>query len=252
VQALQADVRWDGLDAGALRGALGVPRLELRSSVGSTQDVAHALASDGAPAGTLVLADAQQAGRGRQGRSWSSAPGRGIWMTLIGRPADARAVEVLSLRMGLAAARVLDAWSDAAVGLKWPNDLLLPSGKLGGILVEARWRQDQLDWVAVGVGINVRPPVDVAAASLRSDAARLDVLAALVPALVAATAATGQLTEEEVQEYGARDAVAGRAIVEPLDGMACGVAHDGALLVRTADGEVRRCRSGSLRLREDG
>src|SRR4051812_42306663 len=106
--------------------------------VGSTLDVAHELAANGAEAGTLIVANAQTAGRGRMGRTWRSEPGAGLWITLIERPGDASALEVLSLRVGLALAPALDAFTDATVQLKWPNDLYLRGRKLGGILIEAR------------------------------------------------------------------------------------------------------------------
>ena len=71
-------------------------------------DVANALAADGAPAGTMVLADAQLAGRGRAGRRWESKAGDGIWMTLVERLNDLEALDVLSLRIGIRVARALD------------------------------------------------------------------------------------------------------------------------------------------------
>src|SRR5688572_8245425 len=119
-------------------------------------DVANALAGEGAPAGTLILADAQLAGRGRSGRRWESNSGDGIWMTLIERLNDVSAIDVLSLRIGLRAARALDRFAGVRVGLKWPNDMYLPAGKLGGILVESRWRGPRPEWTAIGIGINVR------------------------------------------------------------------------------------------------
>src|SRR5262245_11512084 len=110
-------------------------RLIEYDEVGSTLDVAHEMAADGAEAGTLIVAKAQTAGRGRMGRTWRSEPGAGIWLTLIERPADASALEVLSLRVGLAMAPVLDAFTDAPIQLKWPNDLYLRDRKLAGILI---------------------------------------------------------------------------------------------------------------------
>ena len=90
---------YDGVAADLLAERLALPRAELFEAVGSTMDVAHGLASDGAPAGTLVLANTQLAGRGRGGRRWAAEPGAGVWLTLIERPNDVGAVEVLSLRV---------------------------------------------------------------------------------------------------------------------------------------------------------
>jgi BirA family biotin operon repressor/biotin-[acetyl-CoA-carboxylase] ligase len=237
---------YDGLDADALALRLGVPRVAAFPEVPSTLDVAHALAADGAPAGTLVLADRQSAGRGRGGRSWSSPPGGGIWLTLVERPADASALEVLSLRLGLRAARALEPFAGAPVGVKWPNDVYVAGGKLGGILVEARWRDAAPDWAAVGMGVNVVAPPDVPAAGGRAPGVvRLAVLDALVPALRSAIAAGGPLRPAEVREFDHRHVAQGRRCVEPGPGTVEGVSADGALLVRNASG-VRAFATGSL------
>ena len=146
-------------------------------AVGSTMDIAHRLASEGTPAGTLVLADQQTAGRGRGGKVWDSAPGQGIWMTLIERPRDERAIEVLSIRVGLAAAKALDRFAEEPIRLKWPNDLYTSGKKLAGILVEARWREGQPEWVAIGIGINVITPEGVETGiGLEPGTSRLEVL----------------------------------------------------------------------------
>src|SRR3569833_2617721 len=100
-------------------------RLIEYDEVGSTLDVAHELAADGAEAGTLIVANTQHAGRGRLGRTWRSEPGAGIWLSLIARPADASALEVLSLRVCLALAPALDPFTNETKQTKWPNDLYL-------------------------------------------------------------------------------------------------------------------------------
>lgn len=237
--------RYDGVSAEALADRLGVPHVALFSSVGSTMDEAHALATSGAMAGTLVLADEQTSGRGRGGKRWSS-PHRGIWLTLIERPHDAAAVEVLSLRIGLCAAQALDAFTAEPIRLKWPNDLYVDRGKLAGVLVEARWRGDRLDWVAIGLGVNVEPPADFPdAASLDAGTSRIDVLEALLPELRAAAASHGQLAKTELDEYAARDLARGRECIEPVRGTVRGISPAGELLVELADSTVR-IRTGSL------
>ena len=99
---------WLGASGEALERALGLPRVLAVQSVGSTMDEAHQLAAAGAPAGSLVIAEEQTAGRGRGGKSWTSVPGAGIWTTIIERPRDAAAIDVLSLRVGLRLAPVLE------------------------------------------------------------------------------------------------------------------------------------------------
>lgn len=231
--------------------ALGVPRVVAFDSIGSTLDVAHDLAAAGADAGTLVVADAQTAGRGRMGRTWRSEPGAGVWLTLIERPRDVAALDVLSLRIGLALAPVLDAFSATPVRLKWPNDLYVGPRKLGGILVEARWRDSAPEWAAIGVGVNVRVPEGAEhAAGLATQATRADVLLRIVPAMRAAAARTGPLDRTELDAFASRDVAAGRRCRGPVAGRVQGIDPSGALVVDIGS-EVAIIRAGSLVLEEE-
>jgi BirA family transcriptional regulator, biotin operon repressor / biotin---[acetyl-CoA-carboxylase] ligase len=246
-----APARWDGLDARELMERLALPRVVVFEHVSSTMDVGHSLGADGAPAGTLVLAEAQSAGRGRQGRAWRSESAAGIWLTMIERPSDPAALEVLSIRIGLSIAPALEPFAPAPVRLKWPNDVYAGERKLGGILIEARWRGDRLDWVAIGAGINLRPPLtEQRATALRPGLSRIDVLGAIVPSIRAAAARTGSLTPEERAAFGARDLAAGRRCAEPIAGRVLGIGERGALLVETASGAVE-VRAGSLVFQEE-
>jgi BirA family biotin operon repressor/biotin-[acetyl-CoA-carboxylase] ligase len=238
--------RYDGRDSATLARLLDVPRVVVFDSTASTMDDAHGLATVGAPAGTVVLADRQAAGRGRNGRRWASEMGQGIWMTVVERPNDPRAVDVLSIRVGLRVARALDRYAPSPVGLKWPNDLFVRDGKLAGILIEARWRANRIDWVAIGIGVNVREPSGVAsAAALRPGVDRVEVLGELVPAIRAAAAARDVLSAGEVEEFATRDIARGRPCVDPAVGQVRGINTAGELLVDTPSG-VRVFRDGSL------
>jgi BirA family biotin operon repressor/biotin-[acetyl-CoA-carboxylase] ligase len=229
---------------------LELPRVELLESTTSTLDVAHRIAAQGAPAGTLVIADEQTAGRGRGGKSWQSSPGAGLWLTLIERPTDGSGLGVLSLRVGLAAAEALDRFAPEPIRLKWPNDLYIDRGKLAGILVEARWRDKAVEWVAIGLGVNVRAPENVeTAAGLEPGTDRLDVLGDLIPAVRAAARATGPLQADEIEEFDARDLARGRQCIEPAIGRVAGITPAGELLIALADSVVP-FRSGSLVLQD--
>ena len=213
-------------------------------------DVAHSLASEGAAAGTLVIANEQTMGRGRAGKTWQSESGGGLWLTLVEKPADAAGLEVLSLRAGLAAAEALDRFAAEPIRLKWPNDLYVDRGKLAGILVEARWREQSVEWVAIGLGVNVKQPRNVPdAAGLEAGTTRLEVLTELIPALRAAATHEGPLDEAELEEFNARDLARGRTCREPAMGRVAGITAKGELLVAVAD-TVLRFRSGSLVLEE--
>jgi len=240
-----ARVPYEGESGDALARRLSLPQVISLGEVSSTMDVASELAADGAPSGTLVLADHQIKGRGRGGRLWTAAAGVGIWCTLIERMADSGTLDVLSLRVGLRVASALDRLTPAAVGLKWPNDLYLQGGKLGGILVETRWRGSRPEWTAIGVGINCREAVHPGSSALGPDVARLAVLDAVIPAMRDAAASTGHLSAREVAEFGARDVALRRTCREPVEGRVAGIADDGALLVETPGG-IRRFLDGSL------
>jgi BirA family biotin operon repressor/biotin-[acetyl-CoA-carboxylase] ligase len=244
----QPHAAYDGVAPTELARRLGVPQVHVYARVGSTMDVAHALAAAGAPAGTLVLADAQSGGRGRAGRRWLSPPGAGIWLTLLERPGESGALDVLPLRLGLHAALAVQPFADGAVQVKWPNDLQIARRKLAGVLVEARWRDAQPEWVAIGLGLNVLAPAGVDdATGLGADASRLPVLAALVPALRAAAAARGLLDADELRMYAERDAIAGRRVCEPLPGIVRRVLASGELLLAGDDGHQHRLRQATLR-----
>ena len=237
---------FDGFSSADLTTLLDLPEVELLESTTSTLDVAHKRAASGAPAGVLVIADHQTAGRGRTGARWTSPSASGLWLTLVERPEDTSGLDVLSLRIGLRTARALDRFAPEPVRLKWPNDLFVEGRKLAGILIEARWREARLDWVAIGVGVNVCVPVDFPlAGSLDDGTRRIEVLTELVPALRSAASAVGNLSSVELSEWNARDLARGRLCKEPARGIVEGITPGGELLVALAD-SVARFRTGSL------
>ncbi len=213
-------------------------------AISSTLDVAHVMARSVA-SGTLILADEQTSGRGQHGRRWTSASGAGVLLTLIERPTDVRALDVLSLRCGLEAAESLDGLSGETVRVKWPNDLYLGDAKLAGILIETRWRGTAPEWVAIGFGLNVRATDSLHAAGLASGTTRLAALDQLVPALRRAVAMSGHLTERELARWRARDLATGRIASAPADGTVQGISPSGELLI-TANGRTSAHRTGSL------
>jgi BirA family biotin operon repressor/biotin-[acetyl-CoA-carboxylase] ligase len=237
--------RLDGLSADDLARRLALPRVVVFDEVGSTLDVAHAEGPN-APSGTLIIADRQTAGRGRQGRRWSSARGAGIWLTMIERPTDARALDVLALRCGLYAAEALDEVAGECVGVKWPNDLHLRGRKLAGILIETRWRGTAPEWVAIGVGLNVVAPELATGIGLPPGTSRLAVLERLVPALRRAASASRHLSEDEMARWRARDVAVSRPVLTPAAGRASGITPDGQLLIADAGGALAGFRTGSL------
>jgi BirA family transcriptional regulator, biotin operon repressor / biotin---[acetyl-CoA-carboxylase] ligase len=147
----------------ALRATL--PRffdpLEVAERVPTTMARAAELGEAGAPEGATVVAEEQTAGRGRLGRSWVAPPGTGLLVSVLLRPALAPAE--LWLVASLAGVALVDAVDELAArssrhpraALKWPNDLLLDGRKAAGLLAEAGMRGGGLDWVTLGIGVNV-------------------------------------------------------------------------------------------------
>lgn len=131
-------------------------RLQRHDSLPSTMDTARAAAEAGEPEVLAVWAGEQTAGRGRQGRGWSSPPGN-LYLTLLFRPAGPAAVGVQhGFLAGLALSDALGESVDPGrVRLKWPNDVMLDGAKMAGILLESRARGEGLDWLLIGMGVNL-------------------------------------------------------------------------------------------------
>jgi BirA family transcriptional regulator, biotin operon repressor / biotin---[acetyl-CoA-carboxylase] ligase len=237
---------YDGVACEVLQARSGAARVLALQSCSSTMDVAHAVAGDGAPHATVVVAESQDAGRGRSGKSWSSARGAGVWASVLVRQPASAPTGVLSLRVGIALADALDRYAPAPTQLKWPNDLMLHGRKLAGVLTEARWRGAQLEWIVVGVGVNLRDAgTELPAATLGAGVAPAMVLVDIVSAVLAAGAIEGALSPGELATFERRDFALGRTVTAPLPGVVVGIDSGGGLRVRTAGGE-RVAVSGSL------
>jgi BirA family biotin operon repressor/biotin-[acetyl-CoA-carboxylase] ligase len=223
-------------------------------ATGSTNDDARRLATEGAPEGTVILAERQSAGRGRLGRSWDSPDRVGIYLSVLLRPADpfdrigrypiAAAVAVCAACRELAGDRVV---------LKWPNDVLADGGKLAGILAEMRQGPTGATLV-LGVGINVNQVGEDFPAALRASATSLrmlrdgiavdreTVVAALLQSLAATITGIRADSWPEVAERFLRYApdATGRRVRLAAGGigLTSGLDTSGALRVVTANGIV--------------
>jgi len=241
------------------RPALYFPR------VGSTNDVAHERAA-GAADGLLVVADEQTAGRGRLERTWWAPPGACLLMSLLLRPAlPARRASQLPMCLGLATVEGIAQVADVRAALKWPNDILWAGRKLGGILTELRLAGEQIDYVVLGLGINVNlafGPGSAAPIALWETAASLQMAAGRPVARAALLAAILQgcerwydrvLAGETIHEAWAAqlDTIWREVqIARPagsLSGVATGVTPDGGLIVRTAAGQEEVVWAGDVR-----
>ncbi len=175
-----------------LRGTIFKSNLHHFYKIGSTNTAAMAAAADGAPHGSVFLAEEQTAGRGRGANAWQSPRSTGIYCSVVLRPAAPPSdVLVLSLAVGLAVQGAIQQ-VDYRVrpDLKWPNDLLIDGKKVCGILTEMNAEATRVRYIVVGIGINVNQasfPKDLPATSLRlvtgSEWSRVELVAALLKSL---------------------------------------------------------------------
>ncbi len=219
-----------------MSSALGHPRVHVRM-VGSTNERARQLAQAGAPHGTVVTADEQSAGRGRQGRTWSAPPQRALLASVVLRMPP----RLLPLAAGVAVAEVVSSATSSAAGLKWPNDVLVDGRKVAGILVEGR---PQERWAVVGIGLNVAMRPEDLPAELRSVAAGLGLQAAdIEPTLERLMDRLERwlaVPEPELLEaVRGRDALQGQVVRwAGGQGQAAGIDDAGRLMVSTEAGDV--------------
>lgn len=237
---------------------LGHHRVEL-AECGSTNDEAARLARAGASHGTVVIAHAQRAGRGRDGRAWASPPGLGLYLSAVVRPPlPLGLVPPMTLAIGVAVCDAARAFG-AAARLKWPNDVLVDGHKLAGILVEAQSQGSRLESVVVGIGVNLGgelPPeiaaraTTLAAASGETiDRARfVDALLAQVERWIDRYVAGGLPVVAPAWHERMAPGLVARATIEGalLDGEVAGLDSDGALLLRDGAGGMHRVRSGDV------
>lgn len=130
--------------------------------VESTQLIAHQWAEEGAPEGALVVAEHQSSGRGRMGRRWYSPAESGIWMSMILRPQiELRKAPQLTLLTAVAVTRAMKQMHPGLdIRIKWPNDILIGSKKVCGILTELNAESDRIHYLVIGMGINVNAETD--------------------------------------------------------------------------------------------
>jgi BirA family transcriptional regulator, biotin operon repressor / biotin---[acetyl-CoA-carboxylase] ligase len=211
---------------------IGRPRVHFRQT-DSTNERARDLALGGAPHGTLVTADEQIAGRGRQGRVWAATPRSAVLMSLVLR--DLR--EALPLAAAVAVCEALP----VQAAIKWPNDVWLGGRKVAGILVEGR---PQEGWAVLGVGLNVAteelpPELRNTATSLRLEGLDCSTEDALQWLLAGFDTWLTRPTRDVLAAWRSRDALLGTEIRWAKgSGKAAGVDEKGALLVDTATGRV--------------
>ena len=241
-------------------------RLEILDTVDSTNARVMRLAAQGCSTGLVCTAEQQSAGRGRRGRPWVSPYASNLYVSLLWKfTQGAAALEGLSLAVGVAVARALHTCDVPNVKLKWPNDVLYDSAKLGGILLEMNGDAAGNGWVVIGVGLNVAMPkaaagnIDQAWTDIRTitgnqHRGRSGILAALLNELLPLVADFEQQGFARWRdEWQSLDALADTPVMlhagdAPLSGIARGVNARGALQLETATG-VQSVYGGEISVR---
>ncbi|MCX7568691.1 biotin--[acetyl-CoA-carboxylase] ligase [Tumebacillus sp. DT12] len=248
-----------------LRTSLLGQSIVYHETIDSTNTMAQKLALNGAPEGTLVIADEQTAGRGRRGRNWFSPPHSGVWMSLILRPQlpVAHAAQI-TLVTAVAMARALTRLTGVEAGIKWPNDILFDKRKCCGILTEMHAEFDQVHHLVLGIGINVNVPQEQFPEELQSIATSLQgVKGVPIPRAEVVRAVMEELEPlyrryvdgggfASIREDWKRSNITlGRQIVAqtargPITGEALDIDEFGVLLVRREDGETEKIYSADI------
>ncbi len=250
------------IDVARLQAAVGERwRIVYRREVDSTMSLARELAEQGAPAGSVVLADAQTAGRGRLGRSWVSEAGVNLYFTLILRP-SLELLRQLAMLTPLAVAEGIELVAGVTTEIKWPNDVQIGGRKVSGVLIDAEIRGDEAALALVGIGINVNfdpervPELREIATSIRAAIGRPLARDAVLIAVLNRLAALLDACERgaSVREaWRARLNTLGREIAlragERIErGRAVDVSEDGGLVLEGADGVRRVFAAGEVTL----
>ena len=221
--------------------------------IDSTNNCAKALAGSLAPDGAIVFAEEQTSGRGRFGRGWTAAPNENLTFSLILRPElPPDCTHLLPLYAAVAVAEAVEKASGLTVECKWPNDLLVGGRKFAGILLEASTQQNRVDFVVIGIGINVNQtrfpePIGETATSLKNASGRTLDRASLFRSVVEAleyhyTHLSSSGFQSVVPQWLSRSSMLNKRISvsthgTPLSGVVKGLSREGGLILQTGNEE---------------
>jgi BirA family biotin operon repressor/biotin-[acetyl-CoA-carboxylase] ligase len=244
-----------------------IPKKILRfEKLPSTNEYARKIAREGEEEGTLILAETQTRGKGRIGRRWFSPPG-GIYFSLILRPPVSLSIcPFLSIVGGVAVAKGIKGVCGIEVKLKWPNDILINEEKVGGILIETEGIKERVNFVVLGIGINVNIRKDdlpkrtiwPATSIMGEINRRINCEDLIKRILIELEKNYSDFVEGKIlsilKEWQGMDIFFGREIIvregeRKIEGEGMGIDKDGAYKVRLKDKTIRRVVAGDITLR---
>lgn len=229
-------------------------------SINSTMDIAMNLALKGEPEGTIVCAEAQTKGRGRLGRMWSSPKYKGIYLSLILRPELLpNQAPILTLLSAVSICQAIKRITSLSPLIKWPNDILVDNKKVGGILTELNAEQDRINFVIIGMGINVNTPKSFLpsdATSLSYEAKKKFSRVDLVKELLRDMEYSYLLFRKEgtlpiIKKWREFSSLTGERVKiishkEVLEGEVLDIDSDGGLLIREDSGFIKKLMAGDV------
>ena len=228
----------------------------------STNTTAYRLGVRSAPEWTVVVADVQTKGRGRGRKKWESPKG-GLWFSILLRPnVPSAKLPLLQFLAAIATRKALENETGLSVKLKWPNDLVLGSAKLGGILIESKTLGDSVSFAILGIGVNInqsKSQLPPGAVSLRLVSRKQHDLRTLMRAILDQIRSSSDDLDNasRIMEEWWHNCIHRPLRVQvtlpkgAVSGISKGIDEDGALLIETDGGRIRKVSEGSLRLLYD-
>lgn len=259
-----------GINAAGISAALQTRLLGHKviclDEVGSTNDYAKTIAANGVEDGTLVIAEKQNSGRGRLGRSWCSAEGKGIWMSIIVKPnIEPQKAQIITLAAAVAVVQALRPMLGDRVKVKWPNDVLVDGKKLCGILTEMNCELENINFLIAGIGINVNHSISDFPEELKNSATSISIELGekqnieRIPIIADILNGFEELyllilegkTDKVIYNWRCMSATLGKMIKfkymnEELSGIAEDITDEGVLLVRDSSDKIHKIFYGEI------
>jgi len=235
--------------------------------IDSTNNYAKKIANDGCAHGTIVVSEKQTMGRGRVGREWKSYNSEGLWFTIVLRPdLEPEDIQIVTLAASVAVVEGIFEAQGIVCGIKWPNDIILDNCKLGGILTELSAEPGHVNYVVVGIGININQALSTFDDEIKNKAtslkihtgipvSRVKVLGSILTRFEETYSVMLKGNTQEIIDRWSRYSVTLGKEVKLLfknieyNGLAQSIASDGKLVVKCNDGVVRELSSGEIQVR---